>query len=124
MLLNSIYIYQLINNLSYDQEKELRVRLFWECPKKHKHDNSKEDFWICLYGLDAFTQMHMIRGIINKEEIIKEEIEKYFDYDGLMKGYKIKKDKRAKFNKYVDKETIYGDLNRDVEEILNIHLLN
>ena len=39
MMWNMINFYQLISNLCFDQEKELRIRLFCECPKKHISDN-------------------------------------------------------------------------------------
>ena len=107
-----------------DQEKELRVRLFWEWPKKHKQENSKENFCICLYGLDTLTQINIVRGIINKEDLIVREKEKYFEYKDELKGFKIKKDMIDKFTKYANEETIYGDLKTDIKEIINIDLIN
>ena len=87
-----------------DQEKELRVRLFWEWPKKHKQENSKENFCICLYGLDTLTQINIVRGIINKEDLIVREKEKYFEYKDELKGFKIKKDMIDRFTKYANKK--------------------
>ena len=76
MFCNTIYFYHLIINLAFDQEKELRMRLFWCCTNKHKEETGSSDACIWLYGLDLNTQNEIIKGIRTVEEIRQEEEKK------------------------------------------------
>ena len=119
---NMIYFYQLISNLSFDQEKELRIRLFCECPKKHISDNWGSKIWLCLYGLDSKTQQELIWGNISKNELVKEEQLKYFEQENKNDEVKIKKEWIKKFRLYKELETIYDDIRIDIENILKVKL--
>ena len=58
---NTIYFYQLIINLSFDQEKELRMRIFRCCTNKHKEETGSNDTYIRLYGLDLNHKMKLLK---------------------------------------------------------------
>ena len=106
---NMIYFNQLISNLSFDQEKELRIRLFCECPKKHISDNWCSKIWLCLYGLDSKTQQELIWENISKNELVRKEQLKYLEQENKNDEVKIKKRMNKKFRLYKELETIYDD---------------
>ena len=123
MFCNMIYVCQLINNLCFDQEKELRMRLFCEWPKRHKQHTIKNKVWLWLYGLNSTTQNELIKGITSKEEIIKQEQLKYFEISDSEDKYRIIKQYASKFEKYEINEMIYNNLEKDVENIMKIKFI-
>ena len=78
MFCKTIYFYQLIINLAFDQKKEQRIRLFICCTNKHKDETGSSDTCIWLYGLELNTQNEIIKGIRTVEKIYQEEQQKYF----------------------------------------------
>ena len=100
MFCDMIYVYQLINNLCFDQEKELRMILFCEWPKRHKQQTIKNKAWLWLYGLNSTTQNELIKEKTSKKEIIKEEQLKYFEKSESEDKYKIIKQYASIFEKY------------------------
>ena len=117
-------MYQLITNLSFDQEKEWRMRLFCKCPKWHKSDDSNRRVWLCLYGLDTFTQNELITGVTSKEAIIHGEVNEYFEESEEKNELKIEEKWMHKFQNLSREDWIYKDMKLDIETIMKIKLSN
>ena len=67
VFLHLIYWFSLINNITVDHEKLLRIRFFWDWPQRNKNEQWVERLWIWLYGLDIDTQQDVYKGLITKD---------------------------------------------------------
>ena len=124
MFCNTIYFYQLIINLAFDQEKELRMRLFWCCTNKHKEEAGSSDTCIWLYGLDLNTQNEIIKGIRKVEKIRQEEQQKYFEINEENNELSVKEEWKEKMYKFINSPSIYDSTKKDIENILKVKLNN
>ena len=91
MIWNMMYLYQLINNLSFYLEKELRIILFCQCQKRKFSDNWSSSIWLWLYGLDTKSQRELILGKMSIIQLLKEEQPKYFEYSINTNEFQVKK---------------------------------
>ena len=73
MIWNMMYLYQLINNLSFDQEKELKIKLFCQCQKRKFPDNWSSNIWLWLDGRDTKTQRGLILGKCRSFSFLKKK---------------------------------------------------
>ena len=123
MFWNSIYMYQLINNYCFDQENELKLRLFWGWIQKHNKEKSIGETWLCLYGLDTNTQLDLIRGCTSRYQIIAGEQLKYFDMDEKRNKYTIKNEWRDLFRNYKVNEITDKSMKEHIENVIKISLV-
>ena len=122
MIWNMMYLYQLINNLSFDQEKELRIRLICQCQKRKFPDNWISNIWLWLYGLDTKTQRELILGKMSIIQLLKEEQQKYFEYSINANEVQVKKEWANYFNKYAKSEILYDNMSIDIKNIMKVNL--
>ena len=122
ILCNTIYIYQLIINLSFDQEKELRMRVFWNWGKNNKQESITNNTWLWLYGLDFNTQHDITRGITTIENIRQEEKKKYFRTNKENCDLILKEEWISKFRQFENKWSISKNITIDIENILKVKL--
>ena len=90
VFLHLIYWFSLINNITVDHEKLLRMRFFWDWSQRNKNEQWVERLWIWLYGLDIDTQQDVCKGLIIKDKIIKIEIDRYLTKGKDEKEYWVK----------------------------------
>ena len=89
ILIGLLYYYTWLKYFNFDQDKYLKIQLFWNGhPTKDKKIKYRK-WWVWMYGINSKALSEWLINGKSRELLVRKNFEKYFTKEALSEEYKL-----------------------------------